>query len=97
MGKEVLNSVKESEQQQQKEKKIFTITPEGFLKVTDEPLPKPINRPIKLKRIMMKKNKCTPLTTVMNVSIKHTKICLWLYSTRPAEVDECKKHQTVLN
>lgn len=75
MGKEVLNSVKASEQQQQmKHKKIFTITPEGFLKVFNEPVQKSIDKPIKVKRIMMKKNKCTPLTTVVNIILNTKKL-----------------------
>lgn len=77
VGKEVLNSVKASEQQQHlKQKKIFTITPEGFLKVSNEPVQKPIDKPIKIKRIVMKKNKCTPLTTMVNIKfLKSFQIC----------------------
>lgn len=71
MGKEVLNSVKASEQQLQqlKQKKIFTITPEGLLKISNEPVQKPVSKPIKVKRIMMKKTKCIPLTTMVNIRL----------------------------
>lgn len=78
IGKEVLNSVKQSEQQQlQMEKKIVQVTPEEFLAMTNGSLnSKNVFKQLKMlpvknqvKRIVMKKNKVIPITSVTNVRL----------------------------
>lgn len=77
IGKEVLNSVKQSEQQQlQMEKKIVQVTPEEFLAMANGSLNnKNMFKQLKVlpvknqvKRIVMKKNKVIPVTSVASVS-----------------------------
>ncbi|XP_018570865.1 GA-binding protein subunit beta-1 [Anoplophora glabripennis] len=77
IGKEVLNSVKQSEQQQlQMEKKIVQVTPEEFLAMANGSLNNNKNLfrqlkvlPVKsqVKRIVMKKNKVIPVTSVTSI------------------------------
>ncbi|RZC31795.1 GA-binding protein subunit beta-1 [Asbolus verrucosus] len=79
VGKQVLNSLKESEQKANStmNKKIITVTPEEFLSMTAncgtnkaKNIIKQINGrlvPKNMKRIVMKKNKLIPVSTVNNV------------------------------
>ncbi|KAJ8984896.1 hypothetical protein NQ317_002736 [Molorchus minor] len=78
VGKEVLNSVKQSEQQEkpiQMEKKIVTLTPEEFLTVANGGLNnksvykqfKVIPMKNQVKRIVMKKNKVIPVTSAASI------------------------------
>lgn len=62
--------MKESEQRQhtaQKEKKILTVTPEEFLAMANDSLNKSI-KPVKIRRVVMRKNKYTPITSTQTVS-----------------------------
>lgn len=78
-GKQLLNAFKESEKiTNSVNKKIITVTPEEFLTMTSnctnksKNILKQINGrlvPKNLKRIVMKKNKLIPVSTVNNVSI----------------------------
>jgi hypothetical protein len=80
VGKQVLNALKESDQKvnSQVNKKIITVTPEEFLSMTAncgtnkaKNILKQINGrlvPKNMKRIVMKKNKLIPVSTVNNVS-----------------------------
>jgi GA-binding protein transcription factor beta len=79
VGKQVLNALKESDQKvnSQVNKKIITVTPEEFLSMTAncgtnkaKNILKQINGrlvPKNMKRIVMKKNKLIPVSTVNNV------------------------------
>ncbi|KAJ8965623.1 hypothetical protein NQ314_004015 [Rhamnusium bicolor] len=75
VGKEVLNSVKRSEQQLQMNKKIVTVTTEEFLAMANGSINnnKNILRQLKVlpksqvKRIVMKKNKVIPVTSVTSI------------------------------
>ncbi|KAG5891580.1 hypothetical protein JTB14_022245 [Gonioctena quinquepunctata] len=76
VGKEVLNSLKQSEVQQhepilQMDKKIVTVTPEQFLAMTNN---KNFVKQLKvlpsrgqLKRVVMRKNKVIPISTVTSI------------------------------
>jgi hypothetical protein len=85
VGKQVLNALKESDQKvnSQVNKKIITVTPEEFLSMTAncgtnkaKNILKQINGrlvPKNMKRIVMKKNKLIPVSTVNNVSRNRVK------------------------
>ena len=76
-GKQVLNAFKESEEKANNlNKKIITVTPEEFLSMTSSCANKSKNIlrqingrlvPRNVKRIVMKKNKLIPVSTVNNV------------------------------
>ncbi|CAH0553271.1 unnamed protein product [Brassicogethes aeneus] len=75
IGKEVLDSVKQSEEAVTENKKIITITAEEFLAMTNGTYGKTSIRPFKLvnckktgKKIMVKRNKILPISNVSQVT-----------------------------